>query len=157
MKETRMAEAPFDVPRAHRWFGVEFNNLAWDLVEKAERSDEESARMIHAAHASCLHWQHVGAAVNQLRGECLLATAYAAAGLFEAAGRHAERGLELSREVGDEQTAFDRATALGCAARAYAGLGRMEAARERYREALQAAEGLEAEDRGVFERLYPAP
>ena len=29
-----MTEAPFDLPRAQRWFAVECNNAAWDLLDK---------------------------------------------------------------------------------------------------------------------------
>ena len=43
-----MATPPFDLARAHRWFAVELNNLAWDLVEAQERSASDIARMIHA-------------------------------------------------------------------------------------------------------------
>ena len=153
-----MTEPPFDLQRAHRWFGVEFNNVAWDLVEKEDRTADEAERMIHAAHASCLHWLQVGSPVNHQRAHCLLATVYAAAGLFDMAARYAERCLSLSSENGETQTAFDLATAFGCAARAYAGVRRTEAAREHYQQALRAAEKFEdAEDRQVFDRLYPAP
>lgn len=76
-----MSTAPFDLPKAHRWFAVELNNLCWDLIEAEHRSAEQTERMIHAAHAACHHWLQVGTAVNNLRAECLLATAYALAGL----------------------------------------------------------------------------
>src|SRR5262249_26385540 len=111
-----MAEPPFDVSRAHRWFAVELNNFAWDLVEKPERSADDVDRMIHAAHGACYHWLHAGNLLNHLRAQCLLATAYAAAGLPEPAVRHARRCLQLSEEAGDSQTTFDRATAHGSAA-----------------------------------------
>ncbi|MEX0776129.1 MAG: hypothetical protein WD042_10520 [Phycisphaeraceae bacterium] len=32
-----MTDALFDVKRAHRWFAVELNNLAWEHVEALSR------------------------------------------------------------------------------------------------------------------------
>lgn len=148
---------PFDVTRAHRWFAVEMNNLGWDLVEAGERSPVETERMIHAAHAACFHWLAVGTLLNHLRAQCLLATAYAAAGLTDSAVRHASRCLELSAEVGDTQTAFDRATAHGCAGRALALAGRSAESETQIALAKSAAANFDhPEDQVVFERLYLA-
>jgi hypothetical protein len=149
-----MSEPPFDLAKAHRWFAVEFNNQAWDLVEKANRSAEETQQMIHLAHASALHWQAVGTALNRQRGENLLATVYAAADIPKAAVWHAERCLSLSVQNAKEETPFDRATALGCAAKAHALAGDAAQA-DRLRTLAQAvAAALDDEDRGVFEKLY---
>ena len=153
-----MSQPPFEPARAHRWFAVESNNLAWALVESdpAARSADDTERMIHAAHASVYHWLQVGDLLNHQRGQCLLATAYAAAGLAEPAVRHAERCLSLSAEAGDRQTAFDRATAHGCASRAYALAGRMEEARREYGKARAAVAVFDdPDDVVVFEKLYP--
>lgn len=150
-----MAEPPFDLAQAQRWFAVEFNNLAWELVEAAERTAVDEERMIHAAHAACLHWLAAGNLVNQLRAQCLLATAYARANLPESAVRHAERSLALSAEAGITQTPFDRATTHGCAATAYRLAGRSAAAREQFRLARGAAEQLtDPDDLALFTRLY---
>ena len=152
-----MAEAPFDVSRAHRWFAVECNNLGWDLLEKSDRTADENERMIHAAHAACFHWLHAGNLLNHLRAQCLLATVYARAGLPEAAVRHAEKCLALSREAGETQTPFDLATAHGCAALAYRLAGNASLAAAAQQQALAAAEKLTtADDRSVFDSLYPA-
>lgn len=151
-----MADAPFDVARAHRWFAVELNNVSWDLVEKAERSAEELERMIHAAHGACFHWLHAGNLLNHQRAQNLLATAYVRARLTESAVRHAERCLQLSAEAGETQTTFDRATAHGCAAAAFALAGRKETAKQQETLARTAAEKFDdADDRRVFENLYP--
>ncbi len=153
-----MHEPPIDLPRAHHWFAVEFNNEAWRLIEAERRSAEEVERLIHLAHASTLHWLEAGGPVNHLRGQVLLATAYAAAGDGAAAVRHAERCLTLSQQVGDEQTAFDRATAHGCAANAYALVDRPDEARMQHELARQAAARFDhPSETEVFEKLYPAP
>src|SRR5687768_9557039 len=79
-QEESMAEAPFDLPRAQRWFAVELNNLAWDLLDKPGRTNDETNRMLHAAHASVHHWLAAGNELNRLRGMVLLANVYASAG-----------------------------------------------------------------------------
>jgi hypothetical protein len=153
-----MADAPFDIKVAHRWFAVELNNLAWDLVEALQRSPADNERMIHAAHAACYHWLEAGNLLNHLRAQCLLATAYSKAGLAEGAVRHAERCLALSVEAGDTPTAFDLASAHGCAALAYASVGRMADARTHRTSAIAAAEHFsDPSEADVFNRLYPEP
>jgi hypothetical protein len=149
-----MPDAPFDVAKAHRWFGIEFNNQAWDLVEKSGRTADQTQHMIDLAHAAVLHWQAVGTALNQQRGENLLATVYAAAGDAPAAVRHAERCLSLSVQNAHEESPFDRATALGCAAKAHALAGDAAQAERLRTLARSASEKLDDEDRGVFEKLY---
>jgi hypothetical protein len=152
-----MAEPPVDISLAHRWFAVELNNQAWDLLEKSNRSADETDRMIHAAHAACFHWLHAGDLLNHLRAQNLLATVYARAGLGEAAVRHAEKCLALSREAGETQTPFDLATAHGCAALAYRVAGKSSQAAATQQQAIAAAEKLtDPGDRAVFDSLYPA-
>jgi hypothetical protein len=153
-----MAEAPFDVQRAHRWFAVEFNNRAWDLVELPGRSPGETSEMIDAAHATRIHWGVVGTPVNQLRAECLLATAYAAARMGQLAVHHAEKCLEWCQQVGDEQSAFDQAAAHGCAANAYATLGDRDRAKDHYGKLAElAAQLADDQERALLSKLYPAP
>jgi hypothetical protein len=149
-----MPDAPFDLAKAHRWFAVEFNNQAWDLVEKSSRTVDETQQMIHLAHASALHWQAVGTALNSQRGENLLATVYAVAGDATAAVRHAERCLSLSVQNANEESPFDRATALGCAALAHRLAGDAAQADRLRTLAQAAAERLDADDRAVFDKLY---
>lgn len=150
-----MAETPFDLAKAHRWFAVECNNQAWDLYELPQRTAAENERMIHAAHAACFHWLHAGDDLHHLRAQCLLSSAYAAAGLGKAAVRHAQRCLQLSHTAGDRQTPFDRATAHGCAAVAYALAGQPAEAGDQRSLAEEAAGQLSADDRGVFDGLFP--
>jgi hypothetical protein len=153
-----MTKPPFDVERAHRCFAVELNNIAWQIAEAPERSASDAERMIHAAHGACFHWLEAGNVVNHLRAQCLLATAYTKAGLAEAAIRHAQRCLTLSGEAAEQQTAFDRATAHGCASAAYALAGRLIDARAEHKFAAAAAAGFDdPSEMPVFERLYPAP
>jgi len=150
-----MAEAPFDLSRAHRWFAVECNNAAWDLLERPIRTVDETERMLHAAHASVHHWSAVGDDLNRLRGMVLLANVYAGASLAEGATRFAEQALSLSNAAGETQSAFDRATTLAAASRAHSVSGDGARANEFFALALQAAEKLEPDERAVFDQLCP--
>jgi tetratricopeptide (TPR) repeat protein len=149
-----MSQPPFDAAVAHKWFAVEFNNRAWDLVEKQERTPEEALEMIHAAHAAATHWQVVGTPLNAQRAENLLATAYLRAGQAEPALVHAERGLELGEQNGESQTTFDRATTLAAAAKAKNLAGKGREALPLIMQALAEADKLNDEERALFDKLY---
>ena len=149
-----MPEPPFDLAKAHRWFAVECNNQAWELVEKPSRTPDEVERMIRLAHTAAWHWDAVGTDLNRQRAECLLASAYAAADVPKAAAWHAERCLSFSVRNAKEETPFDRATALGCGARAHAMAGNHAQADRLRTLAKSAAAALDDEERGVFEKLY---
>ncbi|MBC7854950.1 MAG: hypothetical protein IAF94_16075 [Pirellulaceae bacterium] len=151
-----MADAPFDLLRAQRWFAVECNNAAWELLEKPNRTADETERMLHSAHASVHHWLAVGNELNRLRGMVLLANVYAGEGLSEGAVRYAELALALSEAAGEAQSPFDRATTLAAASRAYSLSGERENAQRFRALARQSAEKLEADDRPVFDQLCPS-
>ena len=140
-----MAEPPFDVARAHRWFAVELNNLAWELYELPARTAEETERMIDAAHASVHHWRQVGSVLNGLRGQVLLASCYVAAGYGEDAIRHAYRALELLSHA-EEATPFDRVGVLGSVAGAMALAGKTAEAQRMKAEAQAALAQLADDD-----------
>ncbi|MFN0019032.1 MAG: hypothetical protein ACKVP0_12280 [Pirellulaceae bacterium] len=75
-----MADAPFDLAKAQRWFAIECNNAAWELLDKPGRTADETERLLHVAHASVHHWLAAGNAMNQLRGVVLLANVTPARG-----------------------------------------------------------------------------
>ncbi|MDR0136255.1 hypothetical protein RFW18_00755 [Metabacillus idriensis] len=101
----------------HKKCAVSLFNGVWDLMEKQDRTPDETDAMIHMAHASRYHWEQVGTAVNLSRGEWQIARVYAIAGRPEPALYHANRNLEicLSNQIGD----FDLAYAYEGLARAY--------------------------------------
>ena len=140
-----MSEAPFDLAKAHRWFAVEFNNLAWELYELPARTAEETERMVDAAHASVHHWRQIGTAVNALRGQILLASVHTLAGHGESAARHGYRLLELLSSA-EGVTPFDRASAFASAAGAMALVGKAGEADRLRIEARQALDALTDED-----------
>lgn len=137
----------------HRQLAVGLYNFTWTLLEKPDRSAEETDMLIHAAHASRYHWEKVGVAVNRSRGEWLCSRVYAMLGRSEPALWHARRCLAIVDDSGEGFEEWDRASALEALARAYAVAGD-RAESERYR-ALSADElpGIaDADDRDVIEK-----
>lgn len=125
-----MSDAPFDVKQGHRWFAVEFNNRAWDLVEKRNRTPEEDQLMLHAGHAACHHWLQVGTPVNHQLALCLLANVYTQLGRGEEAVAYGQQCVDLSNTNSNGQAPFDRAISLECLARAHACAGQADQARQ---------------------------
>jgi len=149
-----MVDAPFDIEKANQWFAVELNNLTWELFEADSRTPADDQRMLHAAHAACYHWSRVGTSLNQQRALGLLVYVHAALGMSRSAQAYATQCLELSDTHGDEQTVFDRATALACAGRAAACAGKEDEAAKFKKQAEQAALGLDHEgEKEVFAQL----
>jgi hypothetical protein len=149
-----MAAPTFDLPAAHRWFAIEYNNQAWDLVEAAQRSPEDIDRMVHRAHAAATHWSEIEKPVNQMRALALLAHAYAVAGEGKPAVKYARRCADLSASLTDEQTSFDRASAAACMACAFRCDGQANEAQAWDANARSFAAKLDdADDRQVIERL----
>lgn len=113
----------------HRQLGVDLFNRVWDLMEKKDRTVEDTFEMIHAAHASRYHWSFAGTAVNWARGEWQTSRVYSVLNHPEAALFHAQRCLDLCIEyhIGD----FDLAYAYEALARGYALAGN-SANKEKY-------------------------
>jgi hypothetical protein len=140
-----MSDVPFDLAKAHRWFGVEFNNLAWELYELPARTAEETERMVDAAHASVHHWRQVGTVLNALRGQVLLTSVYTLAGYGDSAVRHAYRVLESVSST-EGVTPFDRVSVFASAAAAMTLAGKPAEADRLRVEARQALDALTDED-----------
>jgi hypothetical protein len=77
-----------------RWFAADFNNLAWTLAEKADRTLAAAEEMLHLAHASALHWSRVGNELNKMRADMLLAHVHALLGNGPLALSYAQRFYE---------------------------------------------------------------
>ena len=148
-----MPTPPFDLPQASRWFGVEFNNAAWELVEAPSRTADETERMLRLAHASCLHWASVGTPANEQRGLVLLAMAHAVAGHGSRAVALAERCLAVGKEHDDVLTPFDRAAAAACMATALRSDGLHSQVSEWNAAARAFAATLEDDEVAVVERM----
>jgi hypothetical protein len=99
---------PEEIDKWHRRFAVECNNLCWDLIEKTSRNEQDTERMLHAAHTAAFHWATIGTPLNVARADLTLSRAYAMAGIGDRALHYAElswRFCETS-PVKDWDTAF---------------------------------------------------
>ena len=101
---------PFDAEPAHRVFSVDAFNSAWDLIEKADRSEDDIEEMIALAQASAWHWSQR----QDVRPKNLsisawqLARVYTEAGRYDEAERYANQSLEVcqSGAVGPVYTGY---------------------------------------------------
>jgi hypothetical protein len=138
-----------DEEQIHRRLAAELFNRVWSLLEKPDRDQADDDTMLHAAHASRLHWGEVGTAVNLARGEWQVSRVYAVLGRSEPALFHARRCLEicLAHEIGD----FDLASAYEALARASAIDGQPEESARYVELAQEAGEQIaEQDDREIF-------
>ena len=136
---------------AHVHFAKSLNGRVWELLQATERTGEEDAEMVHAAHASLYHWLQVGTAVHHQRGVWLISHVYAVLGDAVQALAYARRCLELTTEHRVEMADFDVAYAYEGMARALALSGDAEQA-EAYRKRAEAAgaEIMDDEAKAIF-------
>ncbi len=87
-KEPPMSRPPMPPeldPTTQRQLAAGLYNYTWTLLEQEDRSADDVDRMIHAAHASRLHWDAIGQPANRARGEWLCSRVYAVLGRGEPA------------------------------------------------------------------------
>jgi hypothetical protein len=123
---------------------VDLFNFVWTLLEKPDRTAEDSDTMIHAAHASRYHWSLVGDAVNLARGEWQVSRVYSVLGRAEPARWHAQRCLDICQDhgIGD----FDIAYAWEALARAAKVAGQDDEVNRYLAKARAAAVSIKEED-----------
>jgi hypothetical protein len=80
-----------------RALGVRLFNETWDLIDLPDRTEDETALMIHKAHASIYHWLQSPdcKSRNAAIGEWLLARVYSILRMGEPALFHARRCLNI--------------------------------------------------------------
>ena len=140
---------PMDLLEERRLASELFNHV-WVLLDVADRSPEQDAAMIHAAHASRWHWGRVGGPEQQAVGEWQCSRVYAALGRSEPALYHARLCLEISALDGVDP--FVAASAHEAMARALAIAGDLDGARAERNAAYALAVDLDDDDdRGVIE------
>ena len=139
-------------PATHRALGVALYNHVWTLLENADRTPAETDEMIHAAHASRLHWSRAEGSepVNLARGEWQCSRVYAVLGRGEPALWHARRCLAINEASGSAD--WDIASAYEAMARASAVDGDPVAAADWKARASAALDGIaDQDDRDVIE------
>ena len=136
----------------HRRLGIDLFNKTWTLMEKDDRTPEETDELIHCAHASAYHWLHAGTAANRARSEWQCSRMYTVLGRPEPALHHARRCLELCEANPDALEDWDLPFAHEALARAYSVAGDpVEARRHLERARELAGSVLEEEDRRLLE------
>ncbi len=135
--------------QAHKWFAVDLNQLAWKLMEKADRTKSEDELLEHAAHTSMYHWLQVGEAINAQRAAWLLSRVYAVLNEPGQCFYYAEKCMDLTQanSFGD----FDLAYAFEAMYRACLLNEEEEEAEEFKNNAEEAGKNIvRAEDREIF-------
>ena len=119
-------------------------NETWDLIDKKNRTDEETITMLHKAHASCLLWREAGSPLNNARGEWQVSRVYSILGEGRLALLHGQSSLALclDNEIGD----FDLAFGYEAVARAYQALGEKALQSENKQLGLYACEAIADND-----------
>ena len=141
----------YTLSEANLAFAKKIHGEVWVLLEKTDRSELDDELMVHAAHASCYHWLHVGRGLNHQRGEWLISRVYAVLNKPGAALRHAKRCLDLTSEHDDLIEDFDLAFAYECVARANAVAVNQEEAIKYIQLAKEAGDNIKDEgDRRIF-------
>lgn len=119
-----------------RAIAVTSNNLANELLAKAERGDAENDLMLEAAENAREFWLKCGTWENEERAEYLLALVNNALGQPEKALEHAAKGLEVISRNGEE--VVDEAFLHLAVANAW----RKQDSKERYEKAMARADEL---------------
>ena len=141
----------YTLEEAHKHFAQSTNGRVWELLQKPSRLPSEDEEMLHAAHACAYHWQFVGTAVHQQRGEWLISHVHVVLGHGNEALRHAQRCFELTESNRDLMHDFDIAYAFEGMARAHAMLGDHRIAKEFLILAEQAGNAIaNEEDKSIF-------
>ena len=140
----------FDPAIAHQFFSVHCFNSAWELIDKPERTPEETQQMIQRTIASLWHWtQRPDCSPTNLSvGYWQAARVYALVG--EAA--NARKYARLCLDITPTDAAFYLGYAHEAMARAEALAGNEENATEHLAKATQFATNVtKAEDRKLLE------
>ena len=89
-------EAEPDLIAAHRHFSTHCFNLAWELMEKKDRSADDDEQLIRLVHASLWHWsQRTDCSNRNLSiGYWQASRAYVLIGQTESARRYAKLSLK---------------------------------------------------------------
>lgn len=145
-----MTEVPSNTDDAfHKKLAVSLFNETWQLLDKADRTVEETDRMIHSAHASRLHWEFEGTPKNLSIGEWQVSRVHAVVRHADAALYHARRCLEVSERANLEP--FYIAYAHEAIARALSVIGHADAAKHLAAARELAAKIADAEEKKMLE------
>jgi hypothetical protein len=141
------------MPLDHRQMAKDLWSRTWELLEKPDRTEDETAELAEAAHASRWHWRQAGTGVHAQRGEWMLGRVYCEVGVPNAAAWHLKRTDALTDAHKADLADFDFAFVLALRARVAAISDDHSRAASDYAAAEAAGRRLaEADDRAEFER-----
>jgi DNA-binding transcriptional MerR regulator len=154
---TPMSEPPLPPeidPATRRSLAAGLYNRCWELLEIPERTPEQDAELIHAAHASRYHWGEIVDTPARLwRGEWLCARVYSVLGRAEPALWHARRAVTLVEAGGANAEDWDRPAVYEAMSRASFVAGNVaEGADWRAKAAELAAVIADKDDRDIIEQ-----
>jgi hypothetical protein len=151
--------APEDVRLWQRRLASQANNRAWTLAEMSQRSADEDAEMLHAAHAAMYFWTIVGTSDNHAHAALLLAHVYALLKRPEPAAQYL--GESWPHFTQPDLAPWELAFAHAVAANVAAAAGDAAAHARHYAEAkVFAARMIDAKTRDMFDatlRVVPTP
>lgn len=142
------------IDQAHRYFGVQYNNLIWKVLEKKEWTAADKAQAIQYGQASLLHWESYSACTNanRQRGNYMVARVYVFAHDALNALYYAQQCLHFTTTYPSEMQDFDVAYAYEIMARAYALNKNVEQGKTYYEKAITAANAIKnPKDRKIFD------
>ncbi len=148
-----MTTSPEELAKSHRWHAIECNNRAWQLADQANRTVEQDAELLDAAHAAAFHWRLVGNELNSARAQMLLAHAHACvkSGAFAQQYARQAHAYFASHETADWELAFSHAIVAHAAFAA----GDAAAHRESYQQAAALGEKIaDAEEKEIFRGTF---
>lgn len=146
----RQADEGEELAAWSRSLAVSLFNATWELIDRADRTDDEDVEMLLSATASRWHWGQVGTAEQVAIGDWQVGHVASLLGLGELALRFAERHLAAALSQG--WAGWRLASAHEGVSRAYAILGD-DVASASHRGDAEAALALEPdeENRAVIE------
>jgi hypothetical protein len=150
-----MAETPTPemIARMHRFFAVECNNGSWDLIEKADRTEQDDRNMLYMAYSAAYHWSIIGTPLNGARADMLLSQVHSALSQGDAAMVYARRALNFCENNTCED--WDLAFAHAGIALAAGVAGEADLHRRHYALAKQHGEAIkDEEDRRIFKENF---
>jgi len=144
-------EKTFSEEEAERFFAVKFHGMTWDMLEKSDRSREDSDKMIDYAHSSLAHWRKAGKEINLQRGYWLLSRVYSLLHMAEPALKYAEQCQQVTLDFPIQMEDFDIAYAFEALARSHAASGNTVEFQKNFHQAEEAGKSIKKKgDRDYF-------
>lgn len=144
--------APETIQRLGRWFAVDCNNAAWELSERATRTEAEDRELLLRAYAAAFHWSKVGTPLHVARAEVLLSHVHGLLGHAPLAASWARRAVAFF-EAGNGED-WDLAFAYGVLAQAARVAGDATADALRAQAERQGGAIAKSDDRDVFQAFF---